>query len=101
MRPGITNAPLRSVTTDRAGLFNCAADPTQLMRPSTITIAESGCEARPVPSISVKWSKTLVSARADAVDETEKRSAAHKALEAFFTSILDDPSCPGGIEYSA
>src|SRR5436305_12936725 len=61
MIPGITNLPARSTISALPGAFNCEAGPTQVIRPlSTISAAEV-TGARPDPSITVKFFRTLTS----------------------------------------
>ena len=51
--PGKSVLPCASITVAFAGMFTCARVPTCLIRPLSISTAESGIGSRPVPSINV------------------------------------------------
>lgn len=66
MMPGITNLPVRSSTAAPSGVLRSADRPTQLILPSSMISAASSTGCAPVPSIKVKWFRTIVSALPDA-----------------------------------
>src|SRR5216684_1265243 len=65
MIPGITNLPVRSITSAPAGGLMFAAEPIRVIRPFSITMPTSAMAALPVPSMSVKFFRTLTSAKAE------------------------------------
>src|SRR5580704_14581964 len=62
MIPGITNRPVKSTTSAPAGTLRLEVAPIHVILPASITIAEFGAAALPVPSISVKPRRTRTSA---------------------------------------
>src|SRR5690349_783677 len=60
--PGITYAPARSTTSAPAGALSALAAPTHLIRPLSTIIADAAAGGFAVPSIKVKFLRTLTSA---------------------------------------
>src|SRR5258708_11846093 len=65
MMPGITTLPVRSITSALAGGLMFAAEPIRVIRPFSMTMPTSAMAALPVPSMSVKFFRTLTSAKAE------------------------------------
>ena len=70
--PGMTYLPCRSMTCAEGGVFNAADGPTQGIRPLSRIMAAWATGARPVPSISVKFLRTLTSASKDVANNSNQ-----------------------------
>src|ERR1700691_5500612 len=74
MMPGITYLPCRSMTCADAGAFSRAAGPTHWMRPLSTIMAAWATGAWPVPSIRVKFLRTLTSATREVANNSTRQT---------------------------
>src|ERR1700749_2520936 len=70
MMPGMMYLPCKSVTGADGGGFNFASGPTHAMRPFSRIIAAWATGARPVPSIRVKFLRTLTCATTEVANNS-------------------------------
>src|ERR1700729_602067 len=73
MMPGITYLPCRSMTCADGGAFSRAAGPIHWMRPLSRIIAALATGAWPVPSIRVKFLRTLTSATREVANNSSRQ----------------------------
>src|SRR5580658_5155275 len=73
MMPGITYLPCRSMTCAEGGAFSRAAGPTHWMRPLSRIMAAWATGAWPVPSIRVKFLRTLTSATREVANNSSRQ----------------------------
>src|ERR1700722_7428542 len=73
MMPGITYLPCKSTTCADGGTFSRAAGPTHWMRPLSRIMAALATGAWPVPSIKVKFLRTLTSATREVANNSSRQ----------------------------
>src|SRR5450631_546990 len=74
MMPGMMYLPCRSVTGADGGGFNFASGPTHAMRPFSRIIAAWARGAWPVPSIRVKFLRTLTCATREVANNSTRQA---------------------------
>src|ERR1700761_9254629 len=95
MMPGITYLPCRSMTCADVGAFSLAAGPTHWMRPLSRIMAAWATGAWPVPSIRVKFLRTLTSATREVANNSSRQLS---SLFRIRPGIFEDPLGAGRIE---
>src|SRR6202051_3089810 len=92
MMPGMMYLPCRSVIGAEGGGFSFAAGPTHAMRPLSRIIAALGKGAWPVPSIRVKFLRTLTCATREVANNSANNSTGQATkLLRIRPGIFEDP----------